>query len=370
MNSHHSDSLEGSRLPDPIPALADLHRTREPGDETLAYVGLDRNERMDPLPKWFMNNIRDAVASTLLTRYPVRENLHRRLAETTLLPEERLLITPGSDTGVKALFHAYVRPGDGVVMLDPSYAMYLVYAQMFQARPVRITFDRDLVPDTKRLLNSIVPGVRLILLANPNQPTGTMLDEDFLLQVLERATRVGALLAIDEAYYPFSQTTALPWVKRHPHVLVLRTFSKAAGLAGLRIGFVAGHPSVINNLSKVRAANEINSFAILCAQQILAHPKIVDDYIAAVQAGAQVLAEQARTLGLTPLLPVYTNFMLIRVAHRCPPAQLADNLRSRGYLVKGPFAVPCLADCLRVTLGPPEIMTGFVRCLQEALAVS
>jgi histidinol-phosphate aminotransferase len=368
MNSLKPNTDNAGRLPDPVPALADLYRTREPGDETHAYIGLDRNERQQPLPEWFMDAIRSSMESDLLTRYPVREKLHRRLAESLHLPEEQILITPGSDAAVKALFHAYVRPGDGVMMLDPSYAMYPVYAQMFQARPVRISFDGDLAPDTKTLLKSITPSLRLIMLANPNQPTGTLLKEDFLREVLQRATQAGALLAIDEAYFPFSQTTALPWVKEHPHLLVIRTFSKAAGLAGLRIGFVTGHAAVINNLSKVRAANEINSFAILCAQQILAHPEIVNDYVSEVQAGAQFLAERASALGLTPLLPVFTNFMLIRVAHLCPPAQLVENLLKRGYLVKGPFSAQCLADCIRVTLGPPKMLTGFVDCLQEVLA--
>ena len=354
-------------LPPPVPALAELYRTREPGADPAHLVRLSRNERLSALPDWFMEELRRALHNDLLTRYPGDQHLYQQLSATLELPVEQLLLTAGSDAAVKALYHAYVRPGDAVVMLDPSYAMYPVYAQMFQAEAVLIPFDHDLTLNVSHLQSSIAQGVRLVMLANPNQPTATLLNEDALLRLIERAADVGALLAIDEAYYPFSRTTVLPWIEEHPHLLVIRTFSKAAGLAGLRIGFVAGHADVIGNLYKVRSVHDVNSFAILCASQILAHPQVVNDYVAEVGAGGALLAERARALGLTPL-PTHTNFMLIRVAHRCPPPQLVESLRERGYLVKGPFNTPCLADCIRVTLGPPELMASFAECLREVLA--
>jgi histidinol-phosphate aminotransferase len=355
------------RFPDPVPALVGLHRVREPGSETRAYVGLDRNERLGPLPDWFMESVRQSLETTVLARYPVQDELHRRLSDELQLPEEQILLTAGSDAAIKALYQAYIRPGDAVVMFDPSYAMYSVYAQMFQAEAVFICFDNALKLDTKRLLKSIVPGIRMIMFANPNQPTGTMLDEDVLGKLIERAADVGALVAIDEAYYPFSQRTALRWMKEYVHLLVIRTFSKAAGLAGLRIGYVTGHPDVIANLYKVRSVSDVNGFAILCANQILKHPQIVADYVDEVEAGGRVLAERVRTMGLKPL-PTHSNFILIRVGHRCDPAELVDRLRGQGYLIKGPFNAPCLASCVRVTLGPPAIMTAFADVLEGALS--
>jgi histidinol-phosphate aminotransferase len=354
-------------LPEPAPALADLYRVREAGSETRAYVGLDRNERLRPLPGWFMKKIREAVESDLLTRYPVQDTLLSQLAKVMELPEERLLLTHGSDAAVKAIYQAYFRPRDRVVVLEPSYAMYTVYAQMFQAEVVKNLFDRSLKLDAKLLVNGIVPGVRLVLVANPNQPTGTLLDERTIVEVIERAARVRALVAIDEAYYPFSHVTAMPLLEAYPNLLILRTFSKAAGLAGLRLGFVAGHAEVIRNLFKVRTANDLNAVAIQCASLILSHPQVVDEYVAEVEAGGHLLAARVRSLGLTPL-PTYANFMLIRVGRQCSPAHLIDSLRSRGYLVKGPFNYPCLQDCIRVTLGPPELMSRFADCLQEVLS--
>ncbi len=351
----------------PVPAVAALHRLREPGLEQEGLVHLNRNERLEPLPQWFMDHVRRSLVSALLTDYPVTDGLYRQLSGWLDVPESHLLLTAGSDAAIKALYQAYVRSGDTVVMLEPSYAMFSVYARMFQARAAQVTFNESLELDTAQLLESVVPGVRLVIIANPNQPTGTLLPQDVLRRLVERTGAVGALLAVDEAYYPFSRTTVLPWIKEVPHLAVTRTFSKAAGLAGLRIGFVAAPPEIIGNLYKVRSVHDVNSVAIRCASQVLAHPQVVDDYATQVDMGGRLLMERARVLGLS-VLPTRTNFMLIRVAPRYRPARIIELLRQRRYLVKGPFSAPGLAGCIRVTLGPPALMAAFADVLAGVLS--
>jgi histidinol-phosphate aminotransferase len=353
-------------LPSPVPGLVDLYRMRDPGSEIKQYIPLDRNERVAPLPGWFMEKLRDSLESALLTSYPLTDELYRKLSLKLEVPENQLLLTTGSDAAIKALYHAYVRPGDNVVMLDPSYAMYAVYAQMFQAEARKIPFNDQLEVDASELLESMKPGVRLAIIANPNQPTATLLSEDVLLQLAERAAQINALVAIDEAYYPFHPHTLFPRLKEVPNLLVTRTFSKAAGLAGLRVGLIGGHAEVIANLFKVRSAHDVNSFAAMCATHIVDHPEVVEDYVSQVNAGGELLARRMSSLGLKPL-PTPTNFMLIRVGHRCAPDVLIQKLRDAGYIVKGPFGSPCLADCIRVTLGPPELMDSFANILEEVL---
>lgn len=367
MKPRASEARPNNGLPPPVPALVDLYRMRDPGSEVKEFIPLDRNERVAPLPAWFLEKLRASLESALLTSYPLTDELYRNLSSQLGLPENHLLLTTGSDAAIKAVYHAYVRPGDKVVMLDPSYAMYAVYAQMFQAEACKVPFNEQLELDVTRLFDSLVPGVRLAIIANPNQPTATVLSEDVLLQLAERASEINALLAIDEAYYPFHPHTIFPRIKEIPNLLVTRTFSKAAGLAGLRVGLIGGHPEVIANLFKVRSAHDVNSFAAMCANHVVENPQIVEDYVNDVRAGAELLAERARSLGLEPL-PTPTNFMLIRVGHRCSPQVLIEKLRDAGYIVKGPFGSPCLADCIRVTLGPPAIMEPFANVLEEVLS--
>lgn len=354
-------------LPEPVRALAKVHREREAGSETRAYICLDRNERLEPFPDWFVQALRDSLDSDLLTKYPVQDKFHQRLCDELKVSEEQLLLTAGSDAAVKALYQAYVAPGDAVVMLDPSYAMYQVYARVFQAKTVAIPFTKGLSVDSEILLERVTSDVRLIMIANPNQPTGTLLTEDCVRRLLERAAGIGALVAVDEAYYPFSMSTVLSWIDQFPHLLVIRSFSKAAGLAGLRIGFVAGHRDVVGNLFKVRSTYDVNGMAILCASQLLKHPQVIKDYTDRVESGRKLLAQRLKLLGLTPL-PSHTNFMLVRVGHCYSPAEVVEALKNCGYLVKGPFGAACISDCIRVTLGPPALMATFADVLEQILS--
>jgi histidinol-phosphate aminotransferase len=342
-----------------------LERTPDP-DRDDATIRLNRNERLQPLPEAFLEKIRRAVKSDLFTGYPATGDLYRRLSETLGVDRAQLLLTPGSDGAIRALYQSYVQPGDAVVMLDPSYAMYAVYAHMFQAQPLTVTFDRDLGFDGAALVRLVNPEVRLVMLASPNQPTGTRLDDDLLRGVLHRAGEVGSLVAIDEAYFPFSAFTVIPWVREFPHLVVTRTFSKAAGLAGLRIGYLLGQAEVVANLARVRTAHDVNAMAVLCAREILDAPEIMAECVADTDAGRDVLVSRSVELGLHPF-PSETNFLLIRLPESTPVPDVIAGLHDRGFLVRGPFDAPCLADCIRVTLGPPAVMTAFADALSDVL---
>jgi histidinol-phosphate aminotransferase len=356
-----------ARIPAPAPGVSAIERLSEGGEERRGLVPLDRNERLSPLPDAVLEELRAGISSELLTEYPVLDAAYADVGRSVALPRERLLLSSGSDAVFKALHQCWVRAGDRVVMLDPSYAMYAVYARMFEANAVTVPVNEDLAVDPELLLEAIAPGTRLVLLASPNQPTGTPLSDATLRAVLERATHAGALVLVDEAYFPFSRTTVLPWVERYDNLVVTRTFSKAWGLAGARVGLAAAHPEVIRTLVKVRSVYDVTALSAHSLRVMLAHPEVAEDYVAEVDAGRSVLAERARSLGLDPY-ECRTNFLPIRLRERAEPGALVADLRQRGYLVKGPFATPCLRDCIRVTLGGPELMTAFADALAESLA--
>jgi histidinol-phosphate aminotransferase len=148
--------------------------------------------------------------------------------------------------------------------------------------------------------------------------------------------------------------------------VVLRSFSKAAGLAGLRVGYAAADARVIDDLFKVRSVHDVNAFAMACAAEVLAHPKVIDDYVDHVRAGERVLRDRAEALGL-PVAQSHANFVLVDVAGSCPPAELVERLHERGYLVRGPFSTPPLEPYIRVTLGPPDVMEAFCDVLGQVL---
>lgn len=354
-------------LPEPSPPVRSFRRDPLYANPPEAVRNLDRNERLEPLPDVIVEAVRQALSSDLITQYPNQAEVRARLSAYLGVGEENLILTPGSDAAIRSAFHAYIVPGDKVLSLKPSYGMYGPYAELFGGKPVTVSYDKNLSYDFEEFLDCIVPGVKFIAVANPNQPIGTMIDRAGIKRILEKAAAVGSLVMIDEAYHPFSGMTVVDMVAEYPHLLVLRTFSKGLGMAGLRIGYAVGHPEVVGNMFKVRSAHDVNAVALLCADEVLKRPELIDRHVENIMAGGRILIRNMRRLGFEPIEPILTNFLLIRVGHVCKPEELSGALLASGYRIKGPFGHPSLEGMLRVTLGPPGLMEEFSALVEEKM---
>ncbi|MFQ5872872.1 MAG: aminotransferase class I/II-fold pyridoxal phosphate-dependent enzyme [Dehalococcoidia bacterium] len=351
----------------PHERLRAIHRASEHIGDRTGYVCLDRNERVPTFPR----ELFDAMLATLdpkcFTAYPDSEPLYRRLSEYLGVLWEQLLLIPGSDSGIKAIFQAYVRPGDRVVMPEPTYAMYPIYTRMFGATTVQICYKGDLTLDPQALMVCLEERPRLLALPNPDQPVGAVIDPPALRTILQKALKEQVLTIVDEAYFPFYPETVLDYLSQLPNVVILRTLSKVAGLAGLRLGYATASPDIIENLKKVRAVYDVSGVAIRIGQFILEHPSIMDDYVKEVAAGKELLQKGCRALGLNAP-PSHTNFQLIGFPEDIKAGRVVTALKDQGYLVRGPLDSFPLYNFIRVTLGPPEVMKGFVEALYQALA--
>jgi histidinol-phosphate aminotransferase len=347
------------------PLLADIERTPDREPYPAEWIRLDLNEHVRALAPAVVEAIRARVTSETLSHYPNPWHFCERLAARLGVAVESLLLVPGSDAGIKSLCHVFVTPGDRVAMIEPSYAMYPVYTRMFGGVPAPVPVRDDLSTDLDGL-HAACRGAKLLLLANPNQPSGGLLSEDEVLGLVREGARTGTIVVVDEAYYPFSRTTLLPRVTEHPNLLVVRTFSKAYGLAGVRLGFIAGRPSLVRALKTVRPNFEINSFVTLCAQYLLEHPELVDAFLPAVRESAQILQAVARRFGL-PAPPAHANFQLLKVGPRFDPKQLSERLKERGWVIKGPFPEEVMRDWVRITLGDPDLIAAFAERLAAVL---
>ncbi|MDC0065521.1 histidinol-phosphate aminotransferase family protein [Verrucomicrobia bacterium] len=312
-----------------------------------------------------MDKIRTLLTSEVSNAYPVQESLHEGLSRQQNLAPDQLLLTPGIDGAIRSFFQAYVRPGDKVACLRPSYAMYEVYAQMFGAEVVPVEFDQRMGVDVTDLKRASAES-KYFFLANPNQPTGTYLSVEIIQNLLEISTANSALLILDEAYAPFAGVSWVGQVSQQTNLLVLQTFSKAYGLAGFRVGWAAGPTEVISNMRKVRSTYDINSAALLFAEQLLLEPKILAEHLADLQAGKELLITRAANLGFEPL-KTYTNFLLLKVPEPLHASDLQGRLKERGYLIKTFQGVPCMEDLLRVTLASPKVLSLFCDALTDAI---
>ena len=346
--------------------LLDIYRITERMDERSQFVRLDRNERVSPFPEEVFREMLNALRPESFCAYPDPSPLYSRLSRQISLPEDCLYLTNGSDAAIRMIFQTFLRPGDCVVFPDPTYAMYAIYAKIFEARAATIAYSATGRLDVDALIRLLQNGVRMLAVANPDQPVGAVIPEADLRRLAACTRETGTLFLVDEAYYPFCSQTAVPLIREFDNMIVTRTFSKAVGLAGLRLGCMAAHPAMIHHIQRIRGAHEVNAAAIAIGSYMLDHPELSDAHLADVRAGRAILIAAAQGLGLLcPDCP--TNFQLIRFPGLTGTAHIVQALKEKGFLVKGEFSAPVVQDCIRITLSGPAVMQSFVKALQEAV---
>ena len=179
---------------------------------------------------------------------------------------------------MKTIFETYVDAGDAVVMQDPSWRMYEVYNNIYQGRALLVPYDGKLGFNAGAVLRAVrESSIRLVILANPNQPTGTLMDDADVEAIIAEGAKTGTIVVMDEAYHLFTPKTALGWVTRYPNLIVVRTFSKAFGLAGLRLGYCVSQAERISELSLLRPVTDSNSIALKCGEYALDHMDWIED---------------------------------------------------------------------------------------------
>ncbi|MBM4442292.1 MAG: histidinol-phosphate aminotransferase family protein [Candidatus Rokubacteria bacterium] len=345
--------------------LGGVRRLRNPEGRAGA-VRLDKNEHTTGLPAALVRRVLDAMGPEDLAAYPELGGLYAKLAASLGVAVDHLLLTAGSDAAIRAAFDVFVAPGDEVVLLEPTYAMLDVYAGVFGARVVPVRYGADLSLDPAALVAAIGDATRLVAIANPNSPTGTAMPRRDLLAIVEAARRRGVPVLVDEAYHPFHPETVIDRIDACETLMVTRTFSKAYGLAALRIGYVAAAPPLIDLLTRVRPLYEVDGLAAALAAAVLDEPAVTAAYVRDVRDGRAVLARALTRLGLAAP-PAAANFQLVRVPDARLRARIRDGLRDKGILIAGEQPPP-IDDCLRITLGPPAQMEALAAALKPLVA--
>ncbi len=327
---------------------------------------LDKNEHVAGLPEEIVAGALKTLTSESLAVYPEVRPLYKKLADSLGVAEGNLMLSAGSDPAIKSLYELFVGEGDRVVLPKPTYAMFHVYARMYGATAVNIEYGPDLTLDQDALLDAIKPDVQLVAIANPNSPTGTVMEEAYLLKVIEKASDAGVVALIDEAYYPFHAETMLPYIRDYDNLVVTRTFSKAYGLASLRLGYVAGGEKMIDLLMKVRPMYEVTGIAVHFGCYILGHPDVVEEYVRQVDEGKRYLAAEMEALGFHTH-PTHANFMHVRIENESLRGAVAQGLADRDILINGRQGPP-LEDCIRTSLGPVAQMQTVAGAIRELTA--
>lgn len=345
--------------------LKEIERFDMPYLDRVNQMRLDRNERVSLWPEEVWSQMQKAISAESIMSYPELEPVYNKLSSILKVDRNQLLLSHGSDVGLKSIFEVYVNPGDEAISLAPSYAMYPVYAQMVGAKAVEIGFLEDLSLPFDRILRAISNRTRIVCLPNPNQPIERIFSDDELETILKLSIEKDFLVVVDEAYHYFYPETVLPKISKYGNLIVTRTFSKAFGLAGLRAGLLISNERIIFDLKKVKPISEINNVAAKLLEFFLDRMEIVQSYVREVELGRQVVIERAKDLGI-PTHGKTGNSILLQLKDAEQVKSVVLKAKQKGYLIKGPFLPPATRH-LRITLGPEEVMNKIMAIIERNL---
>jgi histidinol-phosphate aminotransferase len=331
----------------------------------LGKVRLDRNERISPWPEAVWREMQAAISPEVLMSYPEFGALYDKLAAHLQVKPEQLLLAHGSDAALKSIFEVYIRAQDEAVLLQPTYAMYPIYARMMGAEPIEVAFQADLSLPLGLIKAAITPRTRIVCLPNPNQPIERVFTASELEEMAGLALRHDFLLVVDEAYHYFHRESAVGRLKDNPNLIVTRSFSKAFGLAGLRAGLVIANPERIADLRRVKPISEVNGVAVSLINFFLDRMDVVEAYVAEVEGGRAYIKERAAGLGLATFGNT-GNSILVKLRDAAQVANVTTKCKDNGYLIKGGFPQPA-ESYIRLTLGNEEYMRRAMDLLERYL---
>jgi histidinol-phosphate aminotransferase len=343
--------------------LLDIYRSDPERFDRTQYLRLDKNEDLCGLPEDLVRNCVSQITPDELSAYPQTYLLYEKLSEYLSIRQENLLITAGSDAAIKNTFEVFVSPGDGVIIPDPTYAMYEVYADLFDAKLSKVPYTENLSFSIGDMIALMGETTKLIALANPNSPTGTIVSRNEIIDLIRACNARDILVLIDEAYYPFYPHTVIDLISEYPNLIVTRTFSKAFGLASLRLGYAAADPRIINYLKIFRPIYETHGLAVALGCAVLDNPDFVERNVRDTLEGRQYLIEQMKRLGFSPYQS-YGNFVNIQVEKNIRNP-LISYLHRKGILIKAGVDHPALQSCIRITAGPKPKMKTVIQAIES-----
>ena len=299
------------------------------------------------------------VGTEELARYPEREPVEAVVASMLGIAPPELLLTNGVDEAIHLLCETYLESGDEALIVVPTYSMYRIYAMATGGEVISVLAGKDFVFPGDELCQQITPRTRLIAIANPNNPTGTVAAPEGLATIARSAPDAAVL--VDEAYFEFYGQSMLSARKEFPNLFVARTFSKAYGLAGLRVGVLVGDAEQMRAVRRVSSPYNVNAVALTCLPEALSDQAYIEQYVSEVRESRAQLEHGLRVNGIQ-FWPSQANFVLARVG---AAGAFVESMRRRGILVRDRSGDHGCEGCVRITLGPRAHADRLLTALQE-----
>jgi histidinol-phosphate aminotransferase len=298
-----------------------------------------------------------------MTIYPERHGVEVIVAKHLGIGSDQLILTNGVDEGIHLMACAFLDEGDEALICTPTFFMYEVSISMMTSKLIRVQTDDSLEFPFERFLEAITPKTKLIIVASPNNPTGATVSREHILAIAKAAPQ--AVLMVDEAYFHFYGESTLGDISDIPNLIVARTFSKAYGLASLRIGMLAGDARLIGYLRKVSSPYNVNGVALAVLPDAIADDAYISWYVLQVHQGRERIFTALAELGVRTW-PSAANFVLMDIGPR--HKELCDRMRAKGVLLRDRSADPGCDGYVRITVGVEDHVTRGITALRETLS--
>ena len=343
--------------------------------DARGLIKLDAMENPYQLPDELKAELHKKLAQAELNRYPdpSASSLRNKLAEVMQVPEGKsIVLGNGSDELIQMLAMAVADTAKAnaekevsLLSFDPGFVMYKMISDFsginYVGVPLKEDFSIDM-PVVRKAIEEYRPA--LIFIAYPNNPSANCYDEAEIEEIISIAP---GMVVLDEAYNPFAQATFMDRLSRYDNLLVMRTVSKM-GLAGLRLGLLCGHPSIISEIDKIRLPYNINVLTQITAEFVLDNMSLLDEQAASIRKDRAALLQSMNAIAALKVFPSQANFILFRVLNRSAD-DVFDRINQSGVLIKNMKAeAGPLKNCLRVTVGTPDENAAFISALNTAMA--
>jgi histidinol-phosphate aminotransferase len=338
--------------------ILDRRTYEAPAEGRLNKIRLDFNENTAGCSPAVLRALAK-ITPKQFAMYPEYAVITNRLARHFKVRPAELLLTNGGDDALRVFFDAFVDAGSHILICEPTFPMYRYYAEIYGARIHVERYDRDMQFPLAAVLAALRKKPRVLYIANPNNPTGTLLAPNDIQKILRAATHTAVV--IDEAYAEFSGVTVIPWIKKYPQLFIARTFSKAAGLAALRLGAVIAREDSLALLRRAMPPFPLNIAALVAAEAAVRDRATLRRYVATIKRLRAWFAAELKSLGVT-VYPSSGNFLLADFGPTGPA--LFQRLERQGILLRersrdiGPGFV-------RITIGTESEMLTLLKAIKK-----
>ena len=324
------------------------------------YLRLDKNEKVNNFSKKIIKKIK--LISFDLTAYPEVGAIYKLLSKNLKIPVDQLILTPGSDFGLRICFDYFCKNKKKIMCLDPTFGMVDVYSKIHNSKKIKIDYDKNLKLNLIKLYKNLNKKISLIILANPNSPTGTVIEKRDIFKIIKKANNLNIPVIIDEANNVFYKYSFIGFIKKFNNLIILRTFSKSFGLAGLRAGYIVSSKKIIEQLTKFKPMYEINSVACKILEIFLKNKNFENQLINEIITCKNFFQNELSKLKLN-YLKTYANFLHVDLGKK--KKFIEKKLISKKILTRKGPGVKGFENYLRFTLGPISEMKKVIKILKS-----